>query len=149
MLILSCLIDASFSLARHPSRVIWGLTSLNQDFYGLKSGLVVLTTMKNPFCRQYCTVLSRSFLQIRSTIPRCAGNMGHWWLAAHWELPSAAGELPAELQPVTGWCRDAKPAFNWGQICSVIPAPELPVELAWASEGLDFVLPNAASLTSL
>lgn len=37
---------------------------------------------------------------------------------------------PAELQAVSGWYRGAKPGFSWGQICRVVLAPELPVELA-------------------
>lgn len=99
---------------------------------------MVLTTMKNLLCRQCYTLLFRCLCEVRSTNPKKCWQHGPLithHCASHWQLPRLLGTAwlkvkPAELPAVSGWYRGAKPGFSWGQICRVILAPELPVELA-------------------
>lgn len=63
---------------------------------------------------------------------------------SYWELPG-----PRLSGRCCGQClagAEIRSRLQWGQICRVIWAPELPVELAW---GLLFVLSSPAFLTSL
>lgn len=118
-----------------------------------------LLQWKTPFVGD--TVLFFVDHSFRSEGPfSAAGNMGHWWLMAvpfGWNCPQLLGPgwpqvKHAELQPISGWCRGTKSCFTWGQICRVIPAPELPLEVTWGfrsycTEGLLSVLLDPASLT--